>query len=70
MSWERNFYPMPKGEKTALGVLILAATAAFLPIARSVEVAGMVLSGWLMAGLMLLAPILTLCVFRHGRPRT
>jgi len=53
-----------------LGVLILFAAASFHPVARSVEVAGMALFGWLMAALMLLAPILTLWIFLRGRPRT
>jgi len=61
---------MAKGEKIALGVLIGFAAASFLPIARRVEVAGMALFGWLMAALMLLAPVLTLWAFRRGRPRT
>ncbi len=66
----KNFFPMPRGEKFALGVLILFAAASFLPLARSVEVAGMALFGWLMAALMVLSPILTLWVFRRGQPRT
>jgi len=69
MAQEENFFPMAKGEKFALCVLILFAAASFLPIARSVEVAGMLLFGWLMAALMLFAPILTLWVFWRGRPR-
>jgi len=40
----------------------------FLP--STVEVAGMVLFGWLMAALMVLSPILTLWAFRRGRPRS
>ena len=65
----KNFFPMPRGEKFVLGVLILFAAACFLPPARSVEVAGMSLFGWLMAALMVLSPVLTLWVFRRGRPR-
>jgi len=65
-----NFFPMARGEKIALAVLILFAAASFLPIARSVEVAGMALFGWLMAALMVLSPALTLWVFRRGRSRT
>ena len=69
MGWGKNFFPMARGEKVALGVLIFFAAVSFLPLARSVEVAGMVLFGWLMAALMVLSPILTLWVFRRGRPR-
>jgi hypothetical protein len=64
-----HFFPMARGEKIALGVLILFAAASFHPAARSVEVAGMALFGWLMAALMLLSPILTLWIFLRSRPR-
>jgi hypothetical protein len=69
MAQGKHFFPMARGEKIALSVLILFAAASFHPIARSVEVAGMLLFGWLMAALMLLSPILTLWVFWRGRPR-
>jgi len=65
-----NFFPMARGEKITLGVLILFAAGSFLPVARSVEVAGMALFGWLMSALMLLSPILTLWVFLRSRPRS
>ena len=65
-----HFFPMEKGEKIALGVLILFAAASFHPITRSVEIAGMALFGWLMAALMLFSPILTLWIFLRSRPRT
>jgi hypothetical protein len=70
MARGKNFFPMARGEKVALGVLLFFAAASFLPMARNVEVAGMALFGWLMAALMVLSPILTLWVFRRGRPRT
>jgi len=69
MARGKNFFPMATGEKVALSVLIFFAAASFLPVARNVEVAGMALFGWLMAALMVLSPILTLWVFRRGRPR-
>jgi hypothetical protein len=69
MAREKNFFPMQRGEKVVLSVLILFAAASFLPFARSVEVGGVLLFGWLMAALMLLSPILTLWVFWRGRPR-
>ena len=69
MARRENFFPMARREKIALSVLILFATASFLPVVRSVEVAGMALFGWLMAALMLLSPILTLWAFGRGRPR-
>ena len=70
MAREKNFFPMAKGEKAALSGLIVFATASFAPAARSVEIAGMALFGWLMAALMVLSPILTLWAFRRGRPRS
>ena len=70
MARGKNFFPMARGEKVVLGVLILFSAACFLPPTRSVEVAGMALFGWLMALLMVLSPILTLWVLRRGRPRT
>ena len=69
MAREKNFFPMAKGEKVALSVLIVFATASFAPAARSIEIAGMALIGWLMAALMVLSPILTLWVFRRNTPR-
>jgi membrane protein YqaA with SNARE-associated domain len=69
MARGKNFFPMARGEKFALAVLVLFAAASFLPLARDVEVAGMALFGWLMAALMILSPILTLCVLRRGRRR-
>ena len=70
MARGKNFFPMARGEKVALSVLIFFAAASFAPVARNVEVAGLVLFGWLMAALMVLSPILTLWAFRRGRPRT
>ena len=70
MARGKYFIPMAKGERFTLLFLILFAAACFVPAARSVEVAGMALFGWLMAALMLVSPILTLWVFRRGRRRT
>ena len=38
MAREKHFFPMARGEKVALGVLVLFAAASFLPLARDVEV--------------------------------
>jgi len=70
MTREKNFFPMARGEKVALSILIIFAAASFAPPAREVEVAGMALFGWLMAALMVLSPILTLWAFRRGRPHS
>ena len=61
---------MTRNERFALLSLILFAAASFAPTARSVEVAGMVLFGWMMAALMVVSPILTLWAVRRGRRRT
>jgi hypothetical protein len=65
-----HFFPMAKTERFALLLLILFAAAAFVPRARSLEVAGMALFGWMMAALMVISPILTLWAVRRGRRRS
>ncbi len=69
MAESKNFFPMTRNERFALLLLILFAAASFAPTARSVEVAGMALTGWLMAALMVISPIVTLWVFRRTRRR-
>ncbi len=69
MSGGKHFFPMARSEQLALGALVSVAGGSFLPAARGVEIAGMALFGWLMAALMVLSPIVTLWVFRRGRPR-
>jgi hypothetical protein len=64
-----NFFPMANRERFVLLVLILFAALSFVPKARSVEVAGMALFGWMMAALMVVSPILTLWAVRRGRRR-
>jgi hypothetical protein len=66
----KHFFPMAKGEKIALVTLIAFAVASFLLVGRTTEIAGMALFGWLMAGLMVLSPILTLWVYRRRPPRS
>jgi hypothetical protein len=70
MARGENFFPMANRERFALLLLILFAAVSFVPKARSVEVAGMALFGWLMAALMVISPILTLWAVRRGRRRT
>ena len=67
MTGNRNLFPMERGERGALTFLILFSVVAFLPIWRGIDVAGMALSGWMMAALMVISPIVTLWVFRRGR---
>ncbi len=67
MPGDRDFFPMARGERFTLWLLILFSAISFLPIWRTLEVLGMALSGWMMAALMVVSPILTLWVFRCRR---
>jgi hypothetical protein len=60
---------MARGERCVLLFLILFSVVSFLPVWRSLEVAGMALSGWMLAALMVTAPILTLWVVSSHRRR-
>ena len=66
MASDKNLFPMERGERGALAFLTLFSVAAFLPIWRSIDVAGMALTGWMMAALMVISPIVTLWVFCHS----
>jgi len=66
----REFLPMPRGERRALAFLLVFSAASFLPAWRHLEVLGVAVSGWMMAILMLISPLLTLWVFGSaGRRR-
>jgi hypothetical protein len=67
MAGNKSFFPMARGEGPVLVFLILFSIAAFLPMWRTLDVAGMALTGWMMAALMVVSPIVTLWVFRRGR---
>lgn len=69
MARGKHFFPMARGERSALLFLILFSAVCFLPVWRGVEVAGMALTGWLLAALMVISPILTLWVVRGTRRR-
>ncbi|MDH5565485.1 MAG: hypothetical protein OEY15_02325 [Myxococcales bacterium] len=69
MAGGRHFFPMARGEAFALVFLLLFSAVCFLPVWRQLEVVGMALSGWGMAALMVISPVLTLWVFRSGRRR-
>lgn len=55
-----NFFPMPRGDFAFIVVLIVVAVVSFLPWSREAEWAGMAMLGWMMAGLMVLAPVIAL----------
>ena len=67
MAGNKNFFPMARGEGSALAFLILFSVVAFVPKWRTVDVAGMAFTGWMMASLMVISPIVTLWVFRRDR---
>jgi len=55
-----NFFPIRRADIWYLAVLALLIVIAFLPQTRSVQVAGMSLFGWMMVGLMVIAPLVAL----------
>jgi hypothetical protein len=59
----KQFFPMGKGEARMLVFLIVMAVISFLPMWRTMEVGGMAVFGWLLAALMITAPLLALFVF-------
>jgi hypothetical protein len=67
MAGDKNFFPMARGERPALVFLILFSIASFLPMWRTIDIAGMAFTGWMMAALMVISPIVTLWVFRRER---
>jgi hypothetical protein len=69
MAVGKHFFPMARGERSVLLFLILFSAVCFLPVWRSLEIAGMALTGWLLAALMVVSPILTLWVVRSARRR-
>ena len=63
----RSFFKMGRGEAATLAFLILFSAFSFLPLWRTLELAGMAVFGWLMAALMLVSPALALLAFRNRR---
>jgi hypothetical protein len=51
---------MPRGDRWYLAGLVLVAVIAFLPASRATQVGPLPLFGWLMAGLMVAAPLVAL----------
>jgi hypothetical protein len=60
---------MGRGEAATLIFLILFSTISFLPVWRTLEVAGLAVFGWLMAVLMVISPALALGLFVWRRRR-
>lgn len=65
----KGFFRMDRGEAAVLVFLVLFSAFSFLPVWRTVELAGMAVFGWLMAALMVISPALALTLFLLGRRR-
>ena len=63
-----RFFPMPRGDRIYLLVVIITSIASFVPVARETHIAGMALLGWLMAALMVIAPAVALWRVLRERP--
>ena len=55
-----GFFPLSPGDIAYVVAVLAIAVVAFLPWARDVSWAGVALLGWLMAGLMVAAPVIAL----------
>ena len=62
-----RFFAMSRGDRAYLAALLLFAVLAFLPVTREVSIAGLALFGWLMAALMVVAPLAALFRLLAGR---
>lgn len=67
MAGGNAFFPMAKGERLTLAFLLLFSATSFLPAWRGLQILGVAVSGWMMAALMLISPLLTLWVLRAAR---
>lgn len=54
------FFPMRRGDLAYLAALAIATALCFLPAWRDIHLAGMALTGWLLAALMVLSPAIAL----------
>jgi hypothetical protein len=63
-----SFFPMSRGDRWYLAGLVLVAIVAFLPVSRATEVGPLPLFAWLMAGLMVAAPLVALVRLLSDRP--
>jgi hypothetical protein len=59
---------MPRGDRWYLATLVFIAIVAFLPASRGTQVGPLPLFGWLMAGLMVAAPLVALVRLLVDRP--
>ena len=61
-----NFFPMARGDLAFVVILLILAVVSFLPWSRSAEWGGMAMLGWMMAGLMVVAPLIALVRLRRA----
>jgi hypothetical protein len=59
---------MPRGDRWYLAALVLVGVVAFLPWSRATQVGVLPLFAWLMAGLMVVAPLVALVRLLSERP--
>lgn len=55
-----SFFPMPRGDRWYLAALVAIAVVAFLPWSRGTPLGVLPVFGWIMAALMVLAPVIAL----------
>lgn len=55
-----QFFPLPRGDRWYLAVLVAIAVVAFLPWSRHTAAGSLPVFGWLMVALMVLAPAIAL----------
>ncbi len=60
MALMSSFFPMSRGDVLYIALVLGFAVVSFLPWSRGIEIGGMALLGWLMAGLMVFAPVVAL----------
>ena len=64
-----QFFSMDSGDRWYLFAITIFSVLAFMPWARTVEVGGMALFGWLMAILMIFSPAIALAQLFIRRKR-
>ena len=64
-----SFFSMPRGDRYYLLTLIAIAVVAFLPWSRATQVGVLPLFAWIMAGLMVFAPLVALLRLVLGADR-
>ena len=63
----KRFFPLDRGDRLYLLVIVLYSVVAFLPWWREVSWGGMSGFGWLMAALMVLSPLIAALRLLRGR---